>query len=63
MRIGYIGSVTKAADQADKIAAAGNVIETHEHKGAFKECLAIKYSGDIRTYDTHAAQHNIHTRR
>ena len=37
MRIGYIGSVTKAADQANKIAAAGNVIETHKHAGYFKE--------------------------
>jgi hypothetical protein len=37
LRIGYIGSVTKAADQTNKIAAAGNVIETHEHKGDFKE--------------------------
>jgi len=27
----------KAADQANKIAAAGNVIETHEDKGDFRE--------------------------
>jgi hypothetical protein len=37
LRIGYIGYVTKAADQANKIAAAGNVIETHEDKGDFRE--------------------------
>jgi len=37
LRIGYIGSVTGAADQANKIAAAGNLIETHKHKGDFKE--------------------------
>ena len=37
MRIGYIGSVTKAADQANRLAAAGNLIETHEHAGDFKE--------------------------
>ena len=37
MRIGYIASVTKGADQPNKIAADRNVIETHEHKDEFKE--------------------------
>jgi len=37
LRIGYIGSVTNVADQANKIAAAGNLIETQKHKAVFKE--------------------------
>jgi len=41
LRIGYIGSVTKAADQANKIAAADNVIETHEHKGELREPIPV----------------------
>ena len=52
---------------------AGNVIETHEHAGDFKECSSpftcakrprsLSRSGVIRTSDARAAQHNINSRR